>query len=220
MTENKMNDDHQYDAVIADLCADLAPVKPFMHPLKSSILMIIAVLIYVLAASLLMGCREDMADKYKDPVFIFEIIYTAILGVTAMLAAHWLRYPDMRQNKTIQKIPIWLLIGFIGWVAWRFVQENFVWVVSATWWRECFAEAALVSLMPVMMSILVLQRNASVAPVRMMSMLMLSLAAFGWIGLRATCGMDNAAHVFCILYLPFVLAGIVAAMAAKRLFRW
>ncbi len=208
------------DQMIAALCNDLKPVDKFIHPLHMAIGLSAGVLFYVGCVSLIMGCRKDLAEKFVQPMFLFEIGFVLLIGFCSMLAACWLRYPDGKQQRLIQSVPVALICAFFIWVVLRFKRESYAWVTESEWWRYCFTEAFLVGFLPALAVVLVLRRSATIAPVRMMTMAMVAITALGWVGLRSTCGMDYAAQVFVVQNLPFVLAGGVAAMLAKRLFKW
>lgn len=212
--------DKTTDQMIDGLCQGLQPVVKQAHPALFALALAAGVAVYVAAFSLIIGLRSDVSLIVTDGFFWLEIGVALVMGVSALLAASWLRYPDQRQQPVVQNVPLVLLGIFMFWILMRFHGAGYEWHVEQNWWRSCFAEAFLVGCVPTIAVVLCLRDSSSVAPVRMMLMAVLGVAAIGWAGLRFTCGMDTPAQAFGVLYLPFILAGGVAAMAARRVFRW
>lgn len=211
------------DAMINTLCDDLKPASPPAPGWLVTLLLTTLTLVYCAVVSLWVGLRPDLDARLGDMAFRFELMLTLVMGISALMAACRLRAPDADCDMggvAIQTVPLTMLAVLVGWFGLRLIDEDFAWIVEPNWWRTCFVEAFAVGFLPVVATILTLKSGRTVSPARQMGFAMLGAAALGWVFLRLTCGVDAVSHSFCVLYLPFILAGLVAAMLARRVFRW
>jgi hypothetical protein len=210
--------DNTLDGVIERLTGDLRPVRGLAHPGLRAAAWIGLCALYVAGAAVLRGLRVDLADKAGDLHFLFEVGLMALTGLSAALASFWLAVPDARGRRGLSAGPLALFAAFLLWSALRVVTEG----VSLEGLRinDCLQEGVIMGFVPAFALVLFSRRGATTHPVLLSVMNALAVAGFGYVGLRVTCAADAVEHATIFHLAPFMLADMLLALAARRLYRW
>lgn len=206
------------DAFIDNLADGLAPCRKLAHPLRRAIPWAVLAMVYTAGAAHFIGLRPDLAQKFADPVFLFEAGLMLAVSLSAFLASCWLCVPDMRGAKWIVATPVTMLAVFVFWSVLRLYAEGFE--IPALHWDHCFQDGALMGLVPAAAVIFLGRAGATTRPYMMALMNVTAAGALGYVGLRFTCLMDTAGHSALYHLLPFVVLGALLGVAARRVFRW
>ncbi|HBR69934.1 MAG TPA: hypothetical protein DEA55_11220 [Rhodospirillaceae bacterium] len=206
------------DAFIDNLAEGLTPCKRLAHPLRRALPWVILALVYTAGAAQFIGLRPDLAQKFADPVFLFETGLMLAVSLSAFMASCWLCVPDMRGAKWIVATPVTMLAVFVFWTVLRLYAEGFE--IPALQWDHCLSDGALMGFVPAAAVIFLGRAGATTRPCMMALMNVAAAGALGYIGLRFTCALDTAAHSALYHLLPFVVMGAVLGAGARRVFRW
>lgn len=210
----------KFDDLIADITRDAKPRKAMAHPLLRLVPVFIAVVLYLAGATYFLGVRMDLAQKFSDPVFAFEILMMAVLALSASCAVSWLSIPDMQGKIWVPAIPVTVLSVFVIWSVVRAMSEGMGFGLAEIHWNHCVMDAAIMGFVPALILVLFMRRGATTRPYLSGFMNVLCVTGLSYIGLRMTCSMDNIAHGTILHLIPFIALGIIVASLARSLFRW
>ena len=204
--------------IINKLCNDLETVKPLPHPLLRAQPWLMLIIGYIIIASSFIGIRPDIATISQKTTFIFEVLISAAIGISAFIATFWSTIPDMRGEKWIISIPFAFLTIFSLWMISRIISEEMH--IHHYDWHSCFGKGLLLTTIPIALSVFIAKKAATTHAYLTTSLSALSASAFGFIALRLTCMVETIEH--CVLHhiTPFLLVGIVVVTLAKRLYKW
>jgi hypothetical protein len=168
-------------------------------------------------ASLLVGIRPDHATALRDPVMILELVSVLFTGVTGVLAAHWLGYPDVRQQRWVLALP-WVGVAvFLSAVVWRVTMMPPP--AGDPHLIHCMPVLLMVSVFPLVMLTLHLRRMATVHGRLSGVVAMLASVCFGYIPARLMCDEEALTHVLGDHVLPVVVL-VPLGMLVYRFWRW
>lgn len=210
---------HNTDHLIDTLTDNLRPVQGVWNPLPRTIVFFCAGLVYVGLSVVLLGLRSDIATVLSTPVFVFEIGLALMIALTAAIAAMWLALPDRGGWWHVYVIPVTLLVVFAFWSMVQPLARD-VGAIGTQHWAYCLRDSVVFILIPLTVMLMINLRARTTSPLMTCAMNMLSISALGWCGLRLTCAIDTIGHGIIYHMLPFAGFAILAALFAKRLFRW
>ncbi len=209
----------QLDKLIENLAGELEPVKRLRHPLLRIAPWIALTVLYILAVDYFyLEFRPDLSDKTSDPIFIFEISLALAAGLSAAIATAWLCVPDARGQSWIMAVPITLSLTFLSWSFIRGANEGLE--PAHMHLNHCFHDGIVLIAIPAAVIMFLSRCGATTRPVLMGIMNAIAVGALGYIGLRLSCQMDNIAHGCFYHIAPFILAGGVVGLLARRIYRW
>lgn len=206
------------EELIADLSADLRPVKCVLRPAARITPWLVIVGAYMVGVVHFLGLRMDWRDKLHDKTFDYEMILACVLCVFSAYAAGWLTVPDMRGRQWILSVPVTLLGAFMLLIVCQAVSEGAAF--PALSWHHCFSDALLMGFVPIASLSVLVQGGATTRPLWMAGMSVLAVGAAGWIAQRMTCPADTVGHTMLFHFLPLVLLACVIGALARRLYRW
>lgn len=212
------DNNNNIDLTIQNLCGDLKPVS-CVNPLRRALLWIILVISYTSAVALTIGLRENIAEAMNREEFVFELALAFATGITASLMTFWLTIPDCERYKKFIAVPVTLLSVQVFWMLDRLFFEG-MGDIRENWLSHCWMNTILHTTLPAIAVILLVRKGATVMPCALASFAVLAVSEFGWIGMRLVCPKDNVGEAYFLNFLPYVVIGIVAGFAAKKLFRW
>lgn len=206
------------DQTIQALCGDLKPVK-CVNPLWRALLWILLVVTYTSAVALTIGLRENIADAMNREDFIFELLLSFGIGISASLMTFWLSIPDCDRYKKYLAVPLTLLAVQFVWMLDRLYFEG-MGDVRDNWLSHCWMNTALHTTLPAIAVILLVRRGATVMPGFLAVFAVLAVSEFGWIGMRLVCPRDNVGEAYFLNFMPYVVIGVVAGLVSRKIFRW
>lgn len=221
-----MNAKSETSTLIEYLTDDLAPVKlhhhAFMRALCWTLMSVLYVgLVYLIGGAIgAMHVRADIFEKFHDAAFLFENILVFLIGASAAYSAAWLVTPDAggEGRQAVHIVPPVLLCVFLLWnIVNAILQGTHGMALHIT---HCAPEGLIFAFVPAMIGALMIKGAATTRPVMLACMNVVSLGAFGYIGLRLGCPLDTVGHAFIYHSAPFILMGIAFSALARCIFRW
>lgn len=206
------------DRLIDTLSGELSPVVALAHPLRRAMIWIACSIAYLFLFLTLSGFRNDIASALTSGCFLCEIALVGMIGISAALASAWLCIPDGTQNRAVVIAPLAGLAVFAVWITARTFTEPVY--MPHMHWDHCFNTGIAMGFVPALALIILSRRGATTAPLLMALMNSLAVASLGFIGLRLGCGADSIGHAIIMHLLPFAAAGLLAGLAARKLYRW
>ncbi len=165
------------------------------------------------------GFRYDVSGKIKDPVFLFEVIVPALIGISAASASSYMMIPDMRGKKWLIPVTLTMVGLFLLWCILKWMtHEHFQ--IPPMKMGHCMQEGMFIAVVPLMVLIFVLRTGATTRPILMGLMNVLSVTSIGYIALRFNCSMDSFGHAALYHLMPYVLIGLLIGVAARKLYKW
>ncbi len=213
MSDKKIKD------LIGSLSEDLEPTKCMSHPFKRLLPWLVMAVIYLVLLINFMGIRHDLSAIMQDPRFIFEIILMGFIGISSAICAVFLCVPDMRGRSWLISLPFTGLALFTIWSVIHAITIEGA-QMPHLHMDHCMGEGAFMTIIPLAMLLFLTRKGTTTRPILMAVMNMMSIAAVAYIGLRFTCAMDTVAHATLQHLLPYVLIGLILAMAARKIFKW
>lgn len=210
----------ELDSLINNLSEEREAVKPMTHPLKRLIPVLVFMAIYFSAATYFLGLRMGLEEKLMDTYFLFETLTMLAVALSASFASSWLTVPDMRGKSWMLAIAPCFLGLFILWSVIRSITEGMGFGVKEIDWGGCVMDAAIMGFVPGLIMILFAKAGATTRPLMTGFMNILTITGFSYVGLRMTCEMENVGHGIIVHLMPFIAAGVIVALLARRLFRW
>ncbi len=211
--------DKNVEHLIDGLANDLDDVKVMRHPLYCVVPWVLIGVFYIALALSVLGVRHNLSEKMADPLFIFEIMLTFFLSLSAAFAAIWLRYPDIRGQGWVLPVPLTLGTGFVAPTSLRtFMEVSSLPHIHVG--HQCYKHALIFGVIPAVLIWVLSMRGKTTYPVLLSLMNSLSVGGLGYIGLRITCHADDAGHLCIYHILPYILLGFVAAVCGRRIYRW
>lgn len=206
------------DTIINDLSGALKPVKPMAHPAWRALLWAAIVIAYVVGVLLWVGVRHDVALRLVDKQFLYEIASVALIGLSAACASVWLCIPDMRGNGWIVAVPAALCANFVLWMLTMGAEDLFR--LDHTHWSHCFEEGLFLAGIPTVVIVVMSMHGSTTRPFTMAAMNTIAGASVASIGLRFSCGIDSMDHAIFYHVLPFVAAGFLIGVFARKIYKW
>ncbi|MCB1593016.1 MAG: DUF1109 family protein [Alphaproteobacteria bacterium] len=212
------NTEKNTDALIESLCSDLKPCCKLRHPFWRGVPWIILAFVYVVGTVYLQGFRPDIATQTGVPEFIFELGLVCAMAITAAFCAVWLCVPDMRGQTWIVSIPFTLLFAFSLLIGARMALGGFV--LPQIQWCFCYQSSILYGIIPALTIFIVSLKGRTTHPNLLAFMVSLAVGGVGYFGLRLVCKSEDIGHIMVIHTLPYILFGLIAALLARRIYRW
>ncbi|HNS44503.1 MAG TPA: NrsF family protein [Alphaproteobacteria bacterium] len=212
------DNNNNIDQTIRNLCGDLKPME-CVNPMRRALLWILLVVTYTTAVALTIGLRENIIEAMNREEYIFELALAFATGIAASLMTFWLTIPDCERYKKFIAVPVTLLSVQVFWMLDRLFFEG-MGDIRENWLSHCWMNTLLHTTLPAIAVILLVRKGATVMPCALASFAVLAVSEFGWIGMRLVCPKDNVGEAYFLNFLPYVIIGIVAGFAAKKLFRW
>ena len=211
--------DKKIKELIGSLSEELKPTKCMAHPFKRLMPWLIMSVIYLVLLINFMGIRHDLSEAFTDPRFIFEITLMAFIGISAAVCAVYLCIPDMRGRSWMIALPFTGLTLFSIWSAIHAIMVEGAHMPHLHI-DHCMGEGAFMTVIPLAMLVFLTRKGSTTRPILMAVMNVLSIAAVAYIGLRFTCAMDTVAHATIQHLAPYVVIGLIFAVAARKIFKW
>lgn len=214
------NDKNKHADLINELAGDLQPVACMMHPFLRALVWFVLALGYVLGVAYFGGVRPDLARMLDNEMFVFEIVLTSAISISAILATAWMCVPDMREQSWLVAVPFTLLAVFVAWVVLTALEQGALDKMPDMHMHGCVLDGVLMCVVPVFLSVMMVRRGATTRPILGNVLSILSAAALGFTALRFTCMNDMLDHIAISHVLPYVVIGSIFGLIAQRFYRW
>lgn len=205
------------DTLIERLTGELTSVQP-LQPFVRFLTGVTIVTLYLVLASIVLGIRPDLVNKFKDPFFLFETALATLMMLTSVVCAAWLCIPDMRGRKWLISLPFTLGGIFLLWTGLRSFTEGVN--MPLLHWDHCFEDGMFLGAVPAAWLVFTSRRGATTHPYLMAVMNAMAVGAGGYVALRFTCVMDTVGHAFIFHLVPFIVFGLITGLAGRRIFNW
>ncbi len=214
-----MNKDiSETEKLVACLSEDLKPMKCLRHPLKRALCWTLFSGAYVFLVINYIGLRPDFALKLADPAYLFELFLAFIMSMSGALSSHWMCVPDMRGQQWMPVVSATLFTVLIGWM---FMQISVgADLMNDLHFSHCMVDSIIFGLIPAATIVFLSMRGKTTRPILMVFMNIIAALGIGYLGLRLTCGCDNASHIVIHHMLPYLLMGGVIAAIGQKYYRW
>lgn len=201
------------------LCDGLQPRRRCIKPMWRWLLWLLIVVSYTSAVAVTIGFRENILESMQKPTFIFELVLAFSIGISSSLMAFWFSIPDCEKYKQYIAIPLTLLSVQAFWMLDLAFFEG-LGDFRENWFSNCWMNTLIHTALPAFAVIILVKRGATVYPCLLAIFAVIAVSEFGWVGMRLVCPRDNVGEAYILNFLPFVIIGILAGFAAKRLFKW
>ncbi len=206
------------DALIDSLCAELKPCCRMRHPLWNVGPWVLFAFLYVIGAVYFQGFRIDIYSKLHHVDFVFELSLVAAMSVSAAFCAMWLCVPDMRGQTWMVSVPFTLFASLVLLLGLRAGLQGFV--MPEIQWCFCYKSSLLYGLIPAFTIFMISVKGKTTHPDLLAFMVSLAVGGLGYLGLRLVCLSEDIGHILIIHTLPYFLFGLLAALIARRIYRW
>ncbi len=210
--------DNKTDALIDSLCAELKPCCKLRHPFWRGLGWVSLAFLYVIGSVYAQGFRLDIATQMGSADFVFELALVTAMSVSAAFCAVWLCVPDMRGQTWLVSIPFTLFFAFCLLLGLRASLGGFV--MPEINWCFCYKSSILYGLIPALTIFIVSMKGRTTHPNLLAFMVSLAVGGLGYVGLRLVCWSEDIGHILIIHALPYILFGLLAALLARRIYRW
>ena len=213
-----MSNPDNIDDLINRLENELEAARPLPCPLQRSLVWFAAGLLCVILIGAFINFRMDLGEKLTQPPFLLEMGLILVVAFSAAYASAWLSLPDGAENR----FKIILPYGLLALTVFVFFEEfqNHGLHLESFHWSHCIIDGIIMGTVPVVMMVWMMRAGAPTRPTLAALTNMVAAGSIGYLGLRLTCGSDTMAHVCIYHVMPFVMAGLVIGLLARRLYRW
>ncbi len=212
--------DKDINALISDLTQDVKPVKCCRHPLLRLLPFLFVAVIYIGGIFYFYGVRPDLAAKWGDSIFVFEVLLMAMIAISSALSSVYLSLPDKGGYGWLPVVPFTALGIFALWSIARIFSNGMPLVMPGLHMDHCMGEGVFMAIIPLAMLLVITRSGATVAPYLSAAMGVISAGAIGYTGLKISCSMDTVAHTLVSHLAPYLLIGALMGIFARKLFKW
>jgi len=206
------------DDLIGSLSDELTPVKKASHPLLYSIPWLLIATIFAVITVKYTGIRYDLTDKLHDPIFLFDVLNVALIGVFASIASSYLMVPDMRGKRWLIPVTITFAAVFLVWNIVKTITQGLH--IEEFGFDHCMSDGLFMAFMPMIAFMFFMRSGSTTRPITMGVMNLLAGASIAYIGLRMTCPMDSVGHSTISHLFPYLVVGALIGTFARRLYKW
>lgn len=213
------------DALIQELASSPLPLRSLPHPVVSVGVWIVFSMAYLAVLLWLNGgMRPDWNEVESLTSYRLEMLLTVTLTISACIGAHWLSYPDIRQQRFVIVIPLLLLLVLISWQFTKMAVErppiSDIWAGEIYMPLDCAAHIFVFSLLPAAMIYLFMRRAASTHPYLTGGMALLSASSLSYLLLRLAEANDSLLHIFFWHMTPMLILCLIGALLARKGLQW
>ena len=206
------------ETLINSLCGELDCVKVMKHPIHRVLPWAALALAYVIMSVLIFGFRYDFNTKILDSSYVFEIILVFFMSMSSAFCAIWLCIPDMRGQKWMIAVPFTLLLSFSALIGIESLLRTFD--IPEIKLHICYIEAGVFGVIPAIAIFFLSVTGKTTHPYLLAFMNALAVGGLGYIGLRLTCSNDDMGHAFFYHILPYLVFGVIVALAGRKIYKW
>lgn len=210
---------HDLNHLIASLAEDVKPARPQATPVKLLLRWLALSLAYVLVVLAFGGLRQDIAIVWASVEFTGEVMLLAAMVLASGYTAVLLSYPDQLQRKGVLYVPVLLFAAFVLWVGAALLNEPANTPLPPHG-IECLLCICMYSLVPVVVMVLLLRKQATTHPVLTGAISFLTAFSLGCLALRLSEDTNSIHHLITWHYAPMAGAALIGMLLGRRLLRW
>jgi hypothetical protein len=173
-------------------------------------------LLYLTAAVLVIGTRDDLARMWHESGFIIHTLIVLGVTVLAATAAFKVSIPD-RQQKFVAGSSAIALAAWLAWIVSALVTAG---EPHAGYGWNCLRN---IGVLAVPLGVLTYYMMNKAAPLRTGTagwLAALSAAAAADLATRFICRNDHALHALIWHFLPVLVLGGIGVLLGRAVFRW
>lgn len=189
------------EALIGDLCSDSTPEKKLCCPLRSVLLGLGSVALYLTAFFAVMGVRADIAGKTTYMPYVLEVGFCALTLACAIVSASWQAFPDLAERRMVTWFPAIPLFGFFASLGLEYAITpggSVEFVAGVT----CAMHMCLIALLPTALLYFTLARGVFVHATRASTHVGLAAAMTAYLAARVAEPTDDMLHLLAWHLLP------------------
>lgn len=212
-----MTDD--IDRLIETLADDATAVKAAPNPVRISLILLAAAVVYVVIMLVFSGTRPDLTLQLQQPWFLAELVALLAIAIATAFGTALLAFPDLHQQRRWMALPASVLVIFILTLYFAGRADTPPAPVPEHTF-ECTLSIALVLLLPAIWTFFMLRRFASTHYRLAGGIALLFAFSLGALWLRLYEVNDSMSHVIQWHYLPMLGIGLVGFWLGRVLLKW
>ena len=205
--------------LIAELSAEITPVKKLANPLVSFAKWMLGCSIYIGVLLLCSHLRGDISSKLASPLFLAEIGLLICMAATAGLSFTILAYPDTYQKRWLVFTPflplaLFFIVLFLEWL-----EDQPPAPPPEHGWH-CLLCIICYAILPACWIFYRLRKMASTHVNMAGSVALLGATSIGCLALRLTEATDSITHIIEWHYLPMLTLSAFGLWLGKKFLQW
>lgn len=198
-------------------------------PYYYSFYVIILMILYALFIQYIIGVRSDIMMQLMQPTFILECILLVLMGISSIISAILLMYPDVFQRKMVLKVPYIVFTLIVSLMLYQIAildnSNNPMMVISnqshyIQHTFECAVCIISIAIIPSGLMFLLQRKGATVYLMQSGIFAILAASSIGAFTLRLAEINVSASHIVVWHYLPTILFASIGAILGRWLLRW
>ena len=179
-------------------------------------------IIYIVLVQFYLGLRSDLSSQLLSKSFLLEIFLLASISLSGAISSILSIYPDYYQKKIFIKIPNFLFVTIIVFIAAQLFLpiESLVLITPNSHSIECSIYIAAVAVIPSFLIFNLIRKGAATNLKKAGFFVVLTTTSASCITLRLAENNDPAIHLLVWHYLPTLLFSCLGAIAGKYLLKW
>lgn len=180
------------EMLIKELTANVAPVRPVLHPIVQFALWVVASSFLVAVGVLLIGPRRDLHLAAQESAFAMQVIPMLFLTCFSAAAAFFLGIPDRKKTWTAWG-PLLALISWLIIFGLLLTSHGNLHTGAGI---KCLRNILVLSTGPAMILLYILKRSVAFESRTMGLFAILSATTLACAGTRFICPNDDPLHFF------------------------
>ena len=195
--------------------------KPLPHPLSVAGKWVALLAVYFIIITVALGLRQDIANKWSQPLYLMELLGMLTTAVTAAIAASFLALPDVGGRLWLKFVPFAPLMILAAFLLQSILTGNAMPLIECIKLQkyDCLMVIALFSIVPSLFIFIAIRRAAPTRCCWAGSMASLSVASLGYVLLRLIDNSDDPTALIIWHFIPVMLITMVGMVVGKFYFR-
>lgn len=189
------------EALIGNLCNEAALAQKPSCPLRSVVLGLLSVALYLGLFFAAMGVRPDFAVRLRYPPYALEMAFCALTIAAAIFAASWQAFPDLSERRLMTWFPMVPLSGFFASFGLGYVVAPGGHIDTEAG-MTCAMHMCLIALLPTALLYLVLARGVFIHAARASAQVGLASAMTAYLAARVAEQTDDMLHLMVWHIVP------------------
>jgi len=219
-----MTDKKQTKNLIEELAKKAEPVKQAMSPLlKTGIFVLISLLYIAFMVWAFYTPRQDFISKLSTLAFGTEQFIALLIGVLAAAASLWISTPGKAGGKPLKYTAGGLLVLLIITLLFGEDMHNSFHALDMNMLlrgTHCSFDIMVFALPPLFLLFYLIKKLAPTKPALAGFFAVLSVVAFSYLAIRATCAQDNIHHQMSSHILPLFIYITAGYFIGSKFLRW
>jgi hypothetical protein len=204
------------EELIADLAAQVTPVRPLPPPGVRALIWIAAAVVVAGAAVAFFGARADIAVRLTQPDYLVPALLGLTASIFAVVATLVLAIPGAERTPVLRQAALGAFVIWAAAMGWAVVAHGRgLPITSDPHWPICFSRVVLIMAAPCV-TLFAMARRAT--PLRLgwtAGFAAVAAASMAAVAVQIICPVDDAGHAFLGHFVP-VLAIVALGIASRR----